>query len=604
MKARRVLLSLLIAAVLVLVVALPASAASQFTDIASSPYKVAIDNLSSMGIVGGYADGTFRPDNELMRQQFAKMAVLGMGYSVSTADVSTFTDTPAADPGNPLYPGSFVAVAAENHIIAGYPDNTFRFFNSVTRQQAISIIVRAAGSALTDPPAGYQGVLDYSDPTHGENIRKAEYNGLLEGIANLASWDTTGNATRGETAQLLSQLLAKAFALRVTGPSGTELLTMPAVEALPSVQGYGGTKNKVGTIVGPNQYQGVAVLGLLSGVGGLPVGSGVKVLASDGYAVSFTYDQVHDADFAMFNPVAGDPTTTVTGALQMIVAYAKDGSPIGTTDGPLRIAIVSPAAEQVTGSGSWAKMVAWIEVTPPPLPTVTAVDPSTGPTAGGNAVTITGTGFTGATAVGFGAARLNSGFTVDSATQITVAAAPAGTDVVDITVTAPGGTSVAGASDKYTYYSLQVANGDTVRTYTLSALKALASVQGYGGTKNKAGVIAGPNQYQGVAVLTLLSDVAGLPTDKGIKVTASDGYTTTFTHEQVANAAFNMYDPVTGAPKTSITGSLQMVLAYAKDGSPIAAPEGPLRMALVSPASEQVTDGGNWAKAVVKIEVN
>ena len=50
-----------------------------FTDIDSCPYKASIENLASIGIVGGYDDGTFRPDNLLMRQQFAKMAVLAMG---------------------------------------------------------------------------------------------------------------------------------------------------------------------------------------------------------------------------------------------------------------------------------------------------------------------------------------------------------------------------------------------------------------------------------------------------------------------------------------------------------------------------------------------
>ena len=54
-------------------------------------------------------------------------------------------------------------------------------------------------------------------------------------------------------------------------------------------------------------------------------------------------------------------------------------------------------------------------VTPP---TVTGVSPSSGPTAGGTVVTITGTNFTGASAVNFGATAAAS-YTVDSATQIT-----------------------------------------------------------------------------------------------------------------------------------------------------------------------------------------
>jgi hypothetical protein len=600
-KVKRVLLSMLIASVLVLLMALPAAAAS-FTDIANSPYKASIENLASMGIVGGYDDNTFRPDNPLMRAQFAKMAVLGMAYDVSVTNVSTFADTPDASPTNPLYPGSYVAVAAQNHIILGYPDNTFRFYNNVTRQQAVTILVRAAGAALAEPPAGYQGVLDYSDPQHGDNLKKAEYNGLLEGIPDLATWDTAANATRGETAQLVAQLLAKAFALRVTGPSGTDLYTMTALQALTSVQGYGGYKNKVGNITGPNLFQGVAVLGLLDGVGGLPAGSQVKVIASDGYTASLTYAQVHDAAFNVYDPATGEPKSTITGALQVILAYSRDGSPIDASVGPLRIAIVSPVAEQVTDSGPWAKMVARIVVTPPPAPTVTAVDPANGPAAGGNMVSVTGTDFTGATAISFGSATIDTGFTVDSATHITVTAAPAGADVVDVTVTTPGGTSATSAADKYTYYSLEVVNGENSHKFTLSDLKALIAVEGFGGYKNKAGVITGPDPYKGVPVVDLLAVVGGLPVDATVTVTASDGYSSSYSNAQANGTGFNVYDPATGNPIADWTGTLQMIVAYEKAGAPITS-DGPLRIALISAASQQVTDSGKWAKAIVKIEV-
>ena len=53
-----------------------------------------------------------------------------------------------------------------------------------------------------------------------------------------------------------------------------------------------------------------------------------------------------------------------------------------------------------------------------PAPTVTALDVTSGPAAGGNTVVITGINLSGATAVKFGA--VSADFTVDSATQITV----------------------------------------------------------------------------------------------------------------------------------------------------------------------------------------
>jgi hypothetical protein len=74
---------------------------------------------------------------------------------------------------------------------------------------------------------------------------------------------------------------------------------------------------------------------------------------------------------------------------------------------------------------------------PPPMPTITSFAPMSGPV--GTAVTITGTGFTGATAVKFGTIAASS-FTVDSDTQIT-AIVPSGFDKAIIFVTAPGGTA-------------------------------------------------------------------------------------------------------------------------------------------------------------------
>ena len=80
---------------------------------------------------------------------------------------------------------------------------------------------------------------------------------------------------------------------------------------------------------------------------------------------------------------------------------------------------------------------------------VSGLSSLSGPVAGGTSVTITGTDFTGATAVDFGTTAATS-FVVNSDTQIT-AVIPAGTGTVDVSVTTPSGDSATGASDQYTY---------------------------------------------------------------------------------------------------------------------------------------------------------
>jgi IPT/TIG domain len=82
-------------------------------------------------------------------------------------------------------------------------------------------------------------------------------------------------------------------------------------------------------------------------------------------------------------------------------------------------------------------------------PTVTGLSPTSGPPAGGTLVTITGTGFTGATAVDFGTTAAKS-FTVVNNTTIN-ATSPAGTGVASVTVITPGGTSTTSMADQFTY---------------------------------------------------------------------------------------------------------------------------------------------------------
>jgi hypothetical protein len=82
-------------------------------------------------------------------------------------------------------------------------------------------------------------------------------------------------------------------------------------------------------------------------------------------------------------------------------------------------------------------------------PAVTGVNPDSGPAAGGTAVTITGSHFTGATQVSFGGVAA-AGYSVDSDTQIT-ATSPPGSGTVDVTVTTAAGTSAANFGDRFTY---------------------------------------------------------------------------------------------------------------------------------------------------------
>ncbi|MRH89329.1 hypothetical protein GFY24_18055 [Nocardia sp. SYP-A9097] len=118
----------------------------------------------------------------------------------------------------------------------------------------------------------------------------------------------------------------------------------------------------------------------------------------------------------------GTATTFTIDSTTQITAIA----PAGT--GPVQVTVTTPAG--VSNGFSYTYLA---------VPALSSINPGQGSTAGGTTVTLTGSGLTGATAVDFGTAPATS-FTVDSDTQIT-AVSPAGTGIVSVVVTGPGGTS-------------------------------------------------------------------------------------------------------------------------------------------------------------------
>jgi hypothetical protein len=98
-----------------------------------------------------------------------------------------------------------------------------------------------------------------------------------------------------------------------------------------------------------------------------------------------------------------------------------------------------------------------------PVARVIAVAPSAGPAVGGTSVTITGTGFTGATGVKFGTLSAKS-FTVGSSGSITAVSPTAAAATVDVTVVNAGGASVTSASDQFTFVAAPTVTGISPNT--------------------------------------------------------------------------------------------------------------------------------------------
>lgn len=174
-------------------------------------------------------------------------------------------------------------------------------------------------------------------------------------------------------------------------------------------------------------------LGIAAGQGDFsPLGSKMRVYSSRvGGSLSTASRLPAAASFTNLRADVSTAPSSITGAV--VAPYA---SATNITDGVRLDAAINPGFPTFS----------YIDYSP----AITDLSPSSGPTAGGDTVVITGTNFTDATAVSFGAAPA-AAFTVDSSTQITATSPIGVAGIVDVTVVGPDGTSAASASSKFTF---------------------------------------------------------------------------------------------------------------------------------------------------------
>jgi len=146
--------------------------------------------------------------------------------------------------------------------------------------------------------------------------------------------------------------------LALVGPNGGHVFSMADLKALPVTEGQGGIKSSTGKITIPEPFKGVALKDLVAALG-VPFDSsmGVTISAEDGYAMTFSYDQVMNGTFTAYDPAMGNELTTHD-PLTAIIAYEHNGQPLNTAEeGTLRLVVVSATNNQVV-DGHWS--VKWV----------------------------------------------------------------------------------------------------------------------------------------------------------------------------------------------------------------------------------------------------
>ena len=115
---------------------------SGFGDVPSTHvnYKAIMD-LKTKGIISGYPDGTFKPDQVVNRVEALKI-ILGAAKisSESSSKIAKFSDVDVSQ-----WYGPYLNKAVELAVVAGYPDGTFKPTQTVNLVENLKILINALG---------------------------------------------------------------------------------------------------------------------------------------------------------------------------------------------------------------------------------------------------------------------------------------------------------------------------------------------------------------------------------------------------------------------------------------------------------------------------
>ncbi|MGI6647981.1 MAG: S-layer homology domain-containing protein [Bacillota bacterium] len=179
------------------VMAEPASLDQTLTDITGHWAENRIKELVDLGAISGYPDGTFRPDNNITRAEFA--TILVKAFKLEPQSGKVFADTTSH------WAKDTIATAAAYGIVNGYDGNTFGPNDLITREQMAAMMVNALKLTPVTEEISFIDSGSISGWARAA-VTTAVNNGLINGYPD-NTIRPQGQATRAEAATIMVNAL-------------------------------------------------------------------------------------------------------------------------------------------------------------------------------------------------------------------------------------------------------------------------------------------------------------------------------------------------------------------------------------------------------------
>ena len=153
--------------------------------------------LTENGIIEGYPDQTFKPDNKITRAEF--VTILVRAFELESDTCKVFNDTANH------WAKDFVAIAAANGVVGGYSDTIFGPDDNITREQMAVMIFNAAKLLKTEELTAFEDSDEIAEWAQLA-VASASAHGIITGYPD-NTFQPQGEATRAEASTVIVRAL-------------------------------------------------------------------------------------------------------------------------------------------------------------------------------------------------------------------------------------------------------------------------------------------------------------------------------------------------------------------------------------------------------------